>query len=168
MMKSTAQALILSAFLAVSLTSCKDQEMQDITVTPDGPTLVDGKLKFNSLMSFQSYMKANQTKTIEQLIQANQAMGFVSHLRLDSELGLEAPKPVYPSTLHCLNDKQQPNIKSAAGTIKSVATGAKTNAVGFADEPVGDIASDFVSTAIVDPLFDSVLVVCQLNLGGHS
>lgn len=103
-------------------------------------------------------MKANQTKTVEQLLEANRALNFASHLRLSSESDLEVPKPVYPSTLHYLRDRKVPNTFHKASNAKGIAsTTATSNATGDQDEPMTDIGSDFISPDIADPLFDSVL-----------
>lgn len=159
MFKKFTPALVLGTALATSLVSCKDTTVQELTVNPDGPSLVDGRLKFASLASFQAYMKANQDKTVEQLLQANRAMGFISHLRLDYEPGVEAPKPVYPSTLHCLREgKQVASSKHISSSLKGSTTApATTNAVSYADEPMTDIGTDFISPSIPDPLLESVL-----------
>lgn len=165
MLRRFIPSLALSIVLASSLVSCKDNTVQELTVSPEGPALIDGRLNFSSLTSFQAYMKANQNKTVEQLIEGNKAIGFVSHLRLDSEPGLEAPKPIYPSTLHCLLDGKRSTFSSGAknslSSANNIASGASTpstaDAVSYADEPMTDIGTNFVSTSIADPLFDSVL-----------
>ena len=149
MFKKLTHAFVLGTVLATSLVSCKDTTVQELQVNPDGPTLINGRLNFASLENFHAYMKANQDKTVEQLLTSNRAIGFVSHLRLDSEPGAEAPKPVYASTLHCLRDKKQLSSKGNAP--------ATSSAVAFQDEPMTDVEYPFIGTAIPDPLFDSVL-----------
>ena len=67
---------MLGTVLATSLVSCKDTTVQELRVSADAPTLVNGRLNFASLESFHAYMQASQDKTVDQLMQANQAMGF--------------------------------------------------------------------------------------------
>lgn len=116
-MYTTPRLLVLIASLALGLASCQDKEkeMQDLRVTQrsnveGGPELVEGRLRFASLENFQAFLKANQDMTTDQLMQLDKEMGFVSHLRLGNEPGLEPPRPVAPSALHCLgpNAAEQP------------------------------------------------------------
>lgn len=154
--------LAVSTLLATSLVSCKDQNMQGLTVAPDGPTVVDGHLKFASLASFQSFIKANEGKTAEQLMQMNRDINFVSHLRLSSEPDLALPRPVYPSTLHCLQTNSR-MMTTTGSTPKSNAGAAATinslgASMGYADEPLEyQPVIGVVGTDIIDPLLDATL-----------
>lgn len=155
-----------SVLLATSLASCnKDKEMQDITPTPPPaavaalPVVVDGHLKFSSLESFHAFLKANENKTQEELMQMNRDMGFVSHLRLYNEEGLQ-PTPT------ALRGSQLPaNVASAtANPATSGLNGPVANAGGtiYADEPVttGPVIG-VISPEIPDPLLDATLDINQ-------
>ncbi len=98
-MNSFTRWTAFSVLLATSLASCnKDKEMQDITPTPPPaavaalPVVVDGHLKFSSLASFHAFLKANENKTQEELMQMNRDMGFVSHLRCKLPLKVSQSK----------------------------------------------------------------------------
>jgi hypothetical protein len=152
MTKKSISTLVLSTMLAAALVSCKDSAIQELHVSAEAPTLINGRLNFTSLESFHAYMQANEQKTVEQLLEANRTLGFVSHLRLDSEPGATAAKSIYPSTLHCLRDGQVNNRANSRNTAK---TAAKTASPG--DEPTLDVEYPYIDTSIPDPLFDSVL-----------
>ncbi len=139
--------------------------MQDITPTPPPaavaalPVVVDGHLKFSSLASFYAFLKANENKTQEELMQMNRDMGFVSHLRLYNEEGLQ-PTPT------ALRGSQLP-ASAASATANSATTGLNgpvANAGGtiYADEPVttGPVIG-VISPEIPDPLLDATLDINQ-------
>ncbi|MEJ7662989.1 MAG: hypothetical protein WKG07_27265 [Hymenobacter sp.] len=123
------------------------------------PVVVDGHLKFSSLENFHAFLKANETKTQEELMQLNRDMGFVSHLRLYNEEGLQ-PTPT------ALRGPQSPANASSA-TVNSATTGLNgpvTNAGGtiYGDEPVttGPVIG-VISPEIPDPLLDATLDINQ-------
>ena len=162
-MNSFTRWTAFSILLSTSLASCnKDKEMQDIAPTPPAsvalPVVVDGHLKFSSLESFHAFLKANENKTQEELMQLNRDMGFVSHLRLYNEEGLQ-PTPT------ALRGSQPANAVSA--TANSAITGLNgpvANAGGtiYADEPMttGPVIG-VISPEIPDPLLDSALDINQ-------
>lgn len=113
-MRNITKFLILNAMLAFTLASCQDKEkeLQDLRVMQHSniegsPELVKGRLKFATLDDFQAFTKAHQDMTPEQLMQMDKDLSFVSHLRLNEEIGLEPPRPVSPSALHCLSFNAQ-------------------------------------------------------------
>ena len=137
--------------------------MQDLTVAQPGnmaggPELVNGHLKFASLMGFQAFIKANQNKTPEQLMQLNRELNFASHLRLCNEPGLEAPRSVSASAMHGTPLALALNKQSGArpsGSALPVST-AGAGAPGM-DEPVTTNPINVIDFEIVDPLLASAL-----------
>lgn len=147
MLKNFLPALVLGTLLATSLVSCKKDTIQELEVVPNTPTLVDGRLKFSSLASFHNYLKANENKTVEELMQTNRDMGFVSHLRSTNEPGLEHSNPAHPSILSGSQIKAKDNSAQSAAP-SSVLT---------ADEPLGGPPLNQIESTIPDPLFAFVL-----------
>ena len=117
--------------------------------------VVDGHLKFSSLENFHAFLKANETKTQEELMQLNRDMGFVSHLRLYNEEGLA----VTPTALR--------NAKSPANTLSTTANsatpgsgGAVTNGGGTTNPGDGATTGPVIGVInpeIPDPLLDATL-----------
>lgn len=160
MYQNLTRTLVLGTLLTTSLVACQDAKLDDIRPAADAPTVVEGRLKFSSLQSFQAYLTANQTKTVEQLIEGNKALGFVSHLRLDTEPGLAPPKPVYPSTLHCLRDRAHPAPAAPASPALARSAAASATSATAEDgegEQFAAVDLEYISPVMVDPLFDSVL-----------
>lgn len=159
------RTLTIGVLFSTALFGCHDTKLDSLSVAPDAPTLVNGRLKFASLESFQAYMKANEAKTVAQLLEANRAMGFVSHLRLSEEADLALPKPMYASTLHCLRDRLKPAATKTAAvaalptaTSSSATTTDTDNDGGTEVIPVEMVdIYNYIDADIADPLLGSIL-----------
>lgn len=94
-MKKNCTKSLSFAFLLMSSTftfiSCKEQALEE--VKPDkvaieevNPLIEDGRMKFNSLKDFSTFMKQTKDKSIKELKEMSKALNFNSHLRVSTDI----------------------------------------------------------------------------------